>query len=196
MIKQNRIIAGQIIEFGDILEEERLIIQYEITLRNMVRFWDKGGLAWHQPALFFPMKRISEIGKLDETLSYLMDYDLLCRLLQTCSVDYLEHALARFRLHETTKTCSKQASFRKEMCRISHRYWHLIPDLDPLSAYLHAINLMVTTAIHELRKANFQESFDLFRESFRMKPYLTVGAVFKEMFRLAVGGRLTGRTLT
>ena len=189
----NAIIAGDVIEFDDSTGEAYTIRQHDITMRNMVEFWVTGRQAWHQPGLFFPTSQVIRAGKLDETLHYLMDYDLLCRLLQVCPVEYLRHGMTRFRLHAGSKTINQQPRFRKEMSRVSHRYWRLVPGLSETSAYEHTARFLVSTASYQLRSGNFRTSADLLVELWRMDQKRTLSAVWEEIVRLAMGGRFTGR---
>lgn len=58
-----------------------------------------------QPAVFWRRRLLNQIGKLDETLNYCMDYEYWLRLaLQNISFGYLDDILSGSRLHSSTKT--------------------------------------------------------------------------------------------
>ena len=122
------VIVGDVIDFDERIGTEQLVRQWGITLRNMVRFWD-GLYHWHQPGVFFPRIAYERVGGLNDSLRYAMDHDLMCRLLQQLSVTYTSSVLAKFRLHDLSKTYTQgDSGFPLEICEVSQRYWHL---LDP-----------------------------------------------------------------
>lgn len=85
------------------------------TLRNFVRFWERGEFGWGQPSTFLPLNAVRAVGGIREHLKYCMDYDLMVRLLACGTpVTYLDQTLARFRLHDTSKTVGLKEEFRLE----------------------------------------------------------------------------------
>ncbi len=120
------IIAGDVVNFYEDTGQKRRVIHNNITLENVIRFWE--GRTWHQPGLFFPLAVYQEVGGLDESLRYAMDYDLLCRLLARVPVIYLGIVVAHFRVHATSKTTTQAGvGFLLENVEVSRRYWHLLP---------------------------------------------------------------------
>jgi hypothetical protein len=102
--------------------------------------------AYHQPGLWFCPRRIASAGGIDETLRSAFDLDLTLKyLVEYPEVTYLPQTLTSFRLHETSKTSSRQSVFRREhmivygkivkdqdcaslklncsLCLRSHRWW-------------------------------------------------------------------------
>jgi glycosyltransferase involved in cell wall biosynthesis len=85
------------------------------TLRNFVRFWEAREFGWSQPSTFLPLAAVRAVGGIREHLKYCMDYDLMVRLLAGGTpVTYVDQMLARFRLHETSKTVGLKEEFRLE----------------------------------------------------------------------------------
>jgi glycosyltransferase involved in cell wall biosynthesis len=105
---------------------------------------------WHQPGIFFPTYLRDEVGLLDESLRYLFDYDLLCRALTVSPVHYLRQTVASFRLHDDSKTVSQGDLFLFELCRITQRYWHHLPEVDRAGYERHAAGLLFCTGCQRL----------------------------------------------
>ena len=72
-------------------------------------------LAWFnficQPAAFFRRDSFNEVGGLDETLHFAMDYDLWIRIGKRFPCRYLPRVLSTYRLHESSKTISDETLF-------------------------------------------------------------------------------------
>ena len=85
------------------------------TLKNFVRFWERKDFGWSQPSTFLPLAALQKAGGIREHLKYCMDYDLMVRLLAAGTpVTYVDQVLARFRLHEASKTVGSKEAFRLE----------------------------------------------------------------------------------
>jgi glycosyltransferase involved in cell wall biosynthesis len=143
------LLAGDVIDFRDEPPLKVVVRQGELELRKLVEFWTRR-LQWHQPGIFFPTCLLEPVGSLDESLRYLFDYDFLCRLLAVTSVRYLERPVAAFRLHPESKTVSEGDLFVPELCRISQRYWHLIPKPDRAGYRRHAAAMLFCTGCQRL----------------------------------------------
>jgi glycosyltransferase involved in cell wall biosynthesis len=57
-----------------------------------------------QPAAFFSSEAFEEVGGLNETLNFAMDYDLWIRVCRRFACRHIPHPLATYRLHGTSKT--------------------------------------------------------------------------------------------
>ena len=77
--------------------------------------FDRGKLAYFnffcQPATFFLSKAFKAVGGLDDTLHYAMDYDLFVKISKQFSCYYLPRFLAKYRLHEMSKTVGDNVLF-------------------------------------------------------------------------------------
>lgn len=63
-----------------------------------------------QPSVFFRKTAFQEVGGLDMTLDFVMDYDLWIRLSRKSPFFYVDEFLSTYRLHETSKTISSAAA--------------------------------------------------------------------------------------
>ncbi len=68
-----------------------------------------------QPSTFFKKKVLEEIGPLNETLKYAMDYDLFLRISSKFKIKYLPSTLSRFRYQNQSKTISEGIFFWQEV---------------------------------------------------------------------------------
>ncbi|MDA5110861.1 glycosyltransferase family 2 protein [Brevibacillus thermoruber] len=60
-----------------------------------------------QPAAFVRSNVFREIGGIDETLNFCMDYDLWIRIARQHTIGYIEEFLANARIHSTSKTSAQ-----------------------------------------------------------------------------------------
>ena len=73
-----------------------------------------------QPTVFFRRELFDRVGYLDESLHYVMDFDLWLRASAVTEFAYVRRTLAQFRRHAESKTQSRPGSFYEEarpMCR-------------------------------------------------------------------------------
>lgn len=89
---------------------------------------------FEQQATFFTKKITEQVGYLDETLHYCMDYDFWCKIFKIGNIKYLPGALAVFRIWENSKTATSQKKFNNERRLIAKRYGGNI--LTPKSVFL------------------------------------------------------------
>ena len=98
----------------DVIDEydnvKKHIESHECDLEQIIR-----GNIIAQPSAFFKKEVIEEVGLLDETLDYAMDYDLWLKICSKYRVKYLPLAIARFRHHLYSKTISQDEFFWQEM---------------------------------------------------------------------------------
>lgn len=118
------ILAGNVINFDSIIGHTNIIRPQGLTLHNIIRFWESS-CNWHQPGIFLPKTELDRVGYLDINLHYVMDYDLLCRLLCSCKVKYLNKSIALFRLHGDAKGILQPEKTTFEHIIVARRYWSL-----------------------------------------------------------------------
>lgn len=75
-----------------------------------------------QPTAIFSREAFIQVGGLDPDLHYCMDYELWVKLAGLGELRYLPQSLAAFRLHEKSKTCSRQWRFHIEHAKVARRY--------------------------------------------------------------------------
>jgi len=75
-----------------------------------------------QPAVFFRRDAFLNVGALDLTLDYAMDYDLWLRLSRMGEPAVIHRDLALFRLHSQSKSTKKYQTLLNEQYLIHKRY--------------------------------------------------------------------------
>jgi glycosyltransferase involved in cell wall biosynthesis len=118
------VIAGTVVNVDSITGVNKAIRPHHINIENVIAFW-RPTCVWHQPGLFFPKSVLDEVGYLDTTLHYAMDFDLLCRVLPVSKVVYVNEPVAFFRLHFESKGVSQPAQTGREKMAIVRRYCNL-----------------------------------------------------------------------
>jgi glycosyltransferase involved in cell wall biosynthesis len=77
-----------------------------------------------QPAAFFRKVCLDSAGYLDETLDYVLDYELWLRFSQVGKFKYLPKELAHLRLHSGAKSVAAFASFGDELVAVIEDYFN------------------------------------------------------------------------
>ena len=75
-----------------------------------------------QPASFYRADVVRQVGLIDESLHYSMDYDLLLRLAKVSQMRYLPFALAGYRVHMSAKTSEFSRHHWIETLAVRARY--------------------------------------------------------------------------
>lgn len=75
-----------------------------------------------QPGSFYRRLFLDTVGLLDESLHYVMDYELWLRLGQVSTIYRIPKVLANFRWHPKSKTKSQKISVCREALEIRKRY--------------------------------------------------------------------------
>ena len=75
-----------------------------------------------QPAVFFKRAFLREVGPLDESLHFTMDYDLWLRMGAKSDAFIIPECLASFRYHSISKTKSQLERSLAEVKQLCHRY--------------------------------------------------------------------------
>lgn len=165
----NKLIVGNVINFDEIGKEE-LIVQKNLSFDNMISL--KKYQAGHQPGMFFPHSIIKQVGLIDETLHYLFDMEWILRILRATNTIYLNKTVARFRLHNTSKTVSKWRDWQEEVALIRRKYVNTVAGVD--ANYVEAILLIGQT-----------NSFDYHNES----------NIFKNLMNLSKAAYLSPKVM-
>lgn len=81
-----------------------------------------------QPSVFWRRRLHDQLGLLDESLHYCMDFEFWVRLLSAgYAPALLDVELACYRLHETSKTCAAPEGFLREHLVIERKYARQLP---------------------------------------------------------------------
>jgi len=76
-----------------------------------------------QPTTFFSKKKLTEVGFLDESFFYAMDYELWCRFSKNnAKFKFMQRVLAANRVYSETKTSSGGIKRLREIYRLQKRY--------------------------------------------------------------------------
>jgi glycosyltransferase involved in cell wall biosynthesis len=84
---------------------------------------------WHyhcipQPATFWTREVWDRCGPLDADEHLVLDFDLMCRISRRYHFHFIDQALACYRLHSESKTCSNSDNgVHDAATRVSRRYW-------------------------------------------------------------------------
>jgi len=120
-------VAGSVINFAED-GTETVITNAGLAPLQMI----PGNAIYHQPGLWLRREGVSECGGIDESFHYAFDWDLTIRYLSLYPlVHYTPELLARFRLHEASKTMREQDKFQEERRQILEKLLTL-PQLAPL----------------------------------------------------------------
>lgn len=173
---RGQIVAGDVVNFEEDTGRERLVVHDEITLARVIQFWK--GRVWHQPGIFFPREICLQVGALDETLRYAMDYDYLCRLLTQTAAVYTHSTVARFRIHGRSKTTTQAGvGFLLENAAVSRRYWHLLSPEEQAGCKRGLTRRLVRRAVRQMVYLRPGAGLSLLRASLAIGGQETLGAV-------------------
>jgi glycosyltransferase involved in cell wall biosynthesis len=87
---------------------------------SLIEYWKDAYIP--QPSVFFYRDLLNEIGFLNESLHYAMDWDFWLRISEKHNLLYINECLANFRIHGEQKTGGYEI-FEPELYKISRRYW-------------------------------------------------------------------------
>lgn len=83
-----------------------------------------------QPSVFMKNSTVRDLDYLDESLNYVMDYDLWLKIFMMGNVVSEKKALATFRFQSKSKTMSQSDKFTKESKKLRKRYGgHIIENV-------------------------------------------------------------------
>jgi glycosyltransferase involved in cell wall biosynthesis len=108
-------------ELDFIDEQNRLIGKFNARQTDLKRLRN-GYIHIPQPAAFFRADLWKQVGPLDPSFFFAMDYDLWVRLARVSQIKYLPGKIwAKFRLHPSGKTVSADDRCWPEMLRVHYR---------------------------------------------------------------------------
>jgi glycosyltransferase involved in cell wall biosynthesis len=120
----NCLIAGNVSVFsGSQSIHSHTIRQRNLNQLDMIEAWTRRA-TYSQPGVFFPRAAYQQAGGVDPTLRWIMDRDLMIRMLRTHEVKYVERTVAGARLHAAAKTCAQAGHLCAEVFQVSRRYWN------------------------------------------------------------------------
>lgn len=188
------VVAGSVMtvrDHGDTTQQVGTVAQEALCFEAVVRFWERQ-FAFSQPGLFFPASAWLEVGGLEASLRYAMDYDLLCRILYRASVRYVSEAVSCFRLHPASKSVAEGLSMFLEKVEVSRRYWHLLPGVDSRAVNAYCTDDLVRWAGTHALNGRWRDAAAYLEASFRLEPIETLRALSAQ-FAAGVQHRLLER---
>ena len=117
------------------------------------------GMAFAQPSSFFRRSSLAEIGYLNESLHYGMDYDLMLRLYDLGEVKHIDQFLSVYRVHEESKTSHSKVKFAEEWAQIFSKVVCSINPESPLIKYLEDLELYTKPLSLYRFKRDYAEDF-------------------------------------
>jgi glycosyltransferase involved in cell wall biosynthesis len=146
------------------------------TLRNFVRFWEADDFGWAQQGTFVPLQALKETSGLREDLRYCLDYHMMVKLLaRGVDVTYLDQVLARFRLHDTSKTVGSKEAFRLERVPMLRSLKGLTIEVEDWEWDRQQARRLVDVALNVARSGRFLRGLRLFGEALQLSPAGTAG---------------------
>jgi glycosyltransferase involved in cell wall biosynthesis len=176
------IIAGCVINFHE-EGSENLISPNALSLENFVniRKARKCIMRWHQPGTFLPGTEVRRIGGLQENLRFGMDHFLMIGLFQRCNVVYVPDILARFRLHNSSKTSRYgYLQFRLERVKKLRGMKYLQKYVTVEELKQEQVSVLLALADLERRKARHISSCRLYAKALATSPFLTIVALVRQ----------------
>jgi glycosyltransferase involved in cell wall biosynthesis len=171
------ILAGDVIlieQRGRAWHEVTRVEQRGLTADHLIHL--DGQFAYAQPGLFFPAPLWRELGGVDERLRYAMDHDLLCRAVRRASALYVHRPVARFRLHDDSKTARQWLAQLGEQIAVSRRYWSESGTPDERALQRFFVDAVVRQASTELTHAHVVRAMRLMAVAGRSSPLHTAVA--------------------
>lgn len=180
----NIIIAGRVVNFD---EEggENLISPNALSLENFVniRKARKSAMVWHQPGTFLPRIGVSRIGGVQEDLRFNMDHFLMIDLLQRYEVVYVPEILARFRLHNSSKTMAYGfLQFRLERVKKLRTMKGLQGYVTTKELKQEQVSVLLASADLKRRETQYISSCRHYAEALVASPFVTIVAILWRTF--------------
>jgi glycosyltransferase involved in cell wall biosynthesis len=167
-------------EMGGLPPRLETCVQTNLCLEALVRYWE-GRFVFHQPGVFFPRDAWLDVGGLDESLTYVMDYDFLCRILTRVNVCYLDSAVARFRFHPGTKTVSHHLEMFVERMKVSQRYWTRVSGVDTAAFRSYAIAHLVRYAGTEALAGHRDRALAYLKAALDISPTVALRELLRQL---------------
>lgn len=99
----------------------RVIGKFNAKQTSLKRL-ERGGVYIPQQSAFWRAEFWRQVGPLDPSFYFAMDYDLWVRLARVTKISYTSQSWANFRLHGEAKTIAADERCWPEMLRVHHRY--------------------------------------------------------------------------
>lgn len=132
----------------------------------------------HQPGNFWSRKVFEKVGKMDETLQYTFDWDYWLQFISHGfePVVFNERTVARFRLHDESKTVKFWSGFNREFVYLINKYKKQLSGPDAAKAEKEVRKLLcnenITLGRIESINGQFRKSFSHFKAAYEISPFI------------------------
>src|SRR5262245_6770091 len=99
----------------------QVVVPPAVTLDSLLRFWINFSTP-PQPAIFFRRQVLEAVGLLDESLHYVMDYELWVRIARKYPFSYFDAAIGNYRMQRNSKTVSALDRMVRERYQVGRRH--------------------------------------------------------------------------
>ena len=113
--------VGMVYGDANFIDEKNTIIGKFPAAQTNLKKLHRGFVHIPQQASFFRKTLWKQVGPLDPSFYFAMDYDLWVRLAKVAPIIYLPRAWANFRLHSDAKTIAADDRCWPEMIRVHYR---------------------------------------------------------------------------
>lgn len=168
--------------------------QLGLSVESLVKFWEER-FAYYQQGVFFPRAVWAQVGGLDMTLHYVMDYDLMIRVLRHAGVTYTDKLIAVSRLHPASKTCSRLPAMMAERIHVSQRYASLVSNVDPAASRAYVVDYLVRWMGTEALERRYRLALDYLRGALALDAPRTAKAISRQLLSGATRQMLSRRGL-
>jgi glycosyltransferase involved in cell wall biosynthesis len=145
--------VGLVYGEGHVIDETgRTLDRYQTDPFDPDRFFERCGIC--QPTAFVRRAVVEDVGYVDQTMNFCMDYELWTRVSKKYPLAYLPRYLAKSRLHDECKTIKYRVKAHKEVLDMLHRHYGCVPP-NLLGAYSKEALLVSRTPSTTLQKVLF-----------------------------------------
>lgn len=178
-------IAGPTISFSAD-GAEHVVTPNAITRRNLIRYFDAGrnDFYWHQPGIFLDLAAVREVGGIRTEYRYISDRLLLIHLSAKRDVQYITSPLARFRLHDASKTVAEgYHRFRLELIDALSKMPEVRDYISPREFRREHARAHLLFAGSEVRSGRYAATGKCLLNALRVSVPMTIGLVFERVFK-------------
>lgn len=118
---QNHPQVGMVYGDADLVDDSGKVIGKFPARQTDLQRLQRGDVHIPQQAAFFRASLWQQVGPLDPTFYFAMDYDLWVRLTRLAPLSYFPHPWANFRLHQAGKSVVSDDRCWPEMVRVHYR---------------------------------------------------------------------------
>ena len=151
------LVAAACLNFGQ--GADNIIANANLTISGLMVFHPE--TIYHQPAVWLRRAPLLACGGIDERYHYVFDWEMTLRYLsQHPKVHYLPTTVARFRLHDKSKTVAQAERFEAEHLLLWEKFRHSLPSP--------ALRALCDRKLRHKKWLKLLNEFERDRQSFRL----------------------------